>query len=215
MEQVFLAEMLRRFEGKFFMKPGLNKGKLVKWNDDRGFGFIKPSESGEEVFLHISAIRTTGRRPKVGDTIFYELVTQSDGKTRASGAAIQGVVSQSSTLQNVKPSPNKQRSAPSKRRRRKGGLIETILGLFGFVIMAGIALLQIQSSPSRSPTPITSIVKPDCVVKGNISISTGARLYHVPGMRDYSGTIIDPSKGERWFCSESEAVAAGWQRAPR
>lgn len=190
------------------MKPGLNKGQLVKWNDDRGFGFIKSSESGEEVFLHISAIRTTGRRPKVGDTIFYELVTQSDGKTRASGAAIQGVVSQSSTLQNVKP-------APSKRRRRKGGLIETILGLFVLVIMAGIVLLQIQSSPSRSPTPIASIVKPDCVVKGNISISTGARLYHVPGMRDYSGTIIDPSKGERWFCSESEAVAAGWQRAPR
>lgn len=195
------------------MKPGLSKGQLVKWNDERGFGFIKPSESGKEVFLHISAMRTTGRRPKVGDTIFYELVTQADGKPRASGAAIQGVVSQSSTLQNVKP-------APSKRRRRKGGLIETI---FGLVIMAGIVLFQIQSIPRRSPAPIASItpapiastVKPDCVVKGNISISTGARLYHVPGMRDYGGTIIDPSKGERWFCSESEAVAAGWQRAPR
>ncbi|NJN90727.1 MAG: cold shock domain-containing protein, partial [Leptolyngbyaceae cyanobacterium SL_5_14] len=69
------------------MKPGLNKGQLVKWNDDRGFGFIKPSESSREVFLHISAIKTTGRRPKVGDTIFYELVTEADGKIRASGAS--------------------------------------------------------------------------------------------------------------------------------
>lgn len=187
------------------MKPGLHKGQLVKWNDDRGFGFIKPSESGKEVFLHISAIKTTGRRPKVGDTIFYELVTEGNGKIRASGASIQGVVSQSSTLRKAKTAPDKQKI-------KKRGLRETILGIG---VLVGIVLVQMQCSPSRSPTPITSITKPSCVVKGNISITTGARLYHVPGMEDYDGTIIAPSKGERWFCSESEAVTAGWQKAPR
>jgi len=70
-------------------------------------------------------------------------------------------------------------------------------------------------SPNRLPTPITSITKPNCVIKGNISITTGNKYYHVPGMEDYDGTIIDSLKGERWFCSESEAVAAGWRRAPR
>lgn len=187
------------------MKPGLNKGQLVKWNDDRGFGFIKPNESGKEVFLHISAIKTTGRRPKVGDTIFYELVTEADGKIRASGALIQGVVSQSSTLQKVKTAPDKQKS-------KKRGLRETILGIG---VLASIVLIQMQCSPSRAPAPITSITKPGCVVKGNISIATGDKLYHVPGMEDYDGTIIDPGKGERWFCLESEAVAAGWRKAPR
>ena len=52
-----------------------------------------------------------------------------------------------------------------------------------------------------------------CAIKGNIN-SKGERIYHAPGMRSYGATRIDTSKGERWFCSEAEAVRAGW-RAPR
>ena len=53
----------------------------------------------------------------------------------------------------------------------------------------------------------------DCRIKGNIN-RDGERTYHVPGSRWYDRTKIDPSKGERWFCTEAEARAAGW-RAPR
>lgn len=52
----------------------------------------------------------------------------------------------------------------------------------------------------------------DCVIKGNIS-SKGARIYHVPGGRWYDRTKIDQAKGERFFCSEAEATAAGWRRS--
>ena len=51
-----------------------------------------------------------------------------------------------------------------------------------------------------------------CRIKGNIS-RKGKRIYHVPGGRWYDRTKISPSKGERWFCSEEEAQAAGWRRA--
>lgn len=51
-----------------------------------------------------------------------------------------------------------------------------------------------------------------CDIKGNIS-SKGERIYHVPGGRFYERTRIDQSKGERWFCSEAEAQAAGWRRS--
>lgn len=51
-----------------------------------------------------------------------------------------------------------------------------------------------------------------CAIKGNVSAS-GRRLYHVPGGRDYAATRIDPDRGERWFCTEAEARAAGWARA--
>jgi endonuclease YncB( thermonuclease family) len=51
-----------------------------------------------------------------------------------------------------------------------------------------------------------------CQIKGNISRS-GERIYHVPGARDYGPTRIDESKGERWFCSEDEALKAGWRRS--
>jgi hypothetical protein len=26
-------------------------------------------------------------------------------------------------------------------------------------------------------------------------------------------TLIEPEKGERWFCSEAEAIAAGWRKS--
>jgi hypothetical protein len=52
-----------------------------------------------------------------------------------------------------------------------------------------------------------------CTIKGNISLNTGERIYHIPGQEHYDETVITPSKGERWFCSESDAQAAGWRRA--
>jgi endonuclease YncB( thermonuclease family) len=52
-----------------------------------------------------------------------------------------------------------------------------------------------------------------CPIKGNISLE-GKRIYHTPwGSRHYGRTKINISKGERWFCSEREALDAGW-RAP-
>ncbi len=52
-----------------------------------------------------------------------------------------------------------------------------------------------------------------CSVKGNISFGTGERIYHVPGQRYYAATSIDLFNGERWFCSEQAARAAGWRKS--
>lgn len=53
-----------------------------------------------------------------------------------------------------------------------------------------------------------------CLIKGNIA-SDGEKIYHVPGQQYYDVTKIDESKGERWFCTESQAVDAGWRRSKR
>ena len=52
----------------------------------------------------------------------------------------------------------------------------------------------------------------NCLIKGNIG-STGKRIYHMPGMEWYDRTRISSGQGERWFCSEAEARAAGWRKA--
>jgi hypothetical protein len=52
-----------------------------------------------------------------------------------------------------------------------------------------------------------------CGIKGNISVRTGERIYHVPGQKYYFVTRINWSRGERWFCSEEDARAAGWRKA--
>jgi hypothetical protein len=51
-----------------------------------------------------------------------------------------------------------------------------------------------------------------CAVKGNVAAS-GARLYHLPGARSYAATRIEPARGEAWFCTEAEALAAGFRPA--
>ena len=59
------------------------EGRLAKWNDERGFGFIQPDGDGAEVFVHISAFPHDGQRPKVGERLSYEVETTPDGKQRA------------------------------------------------------------------------------------------------------------------------------------
>jgi len=52
------------------------------------------------------------------------------------------------------------------------------------------------------------------IVKGNISQESGEKIYHMPGDKDYENTKINKSKGEKIFCSESEAIENGWEKAP-
>ena len=53
-----------------------------------------------------------------------------------------------------------------------------------------------------------------CTIKGNVS-DRGERIYHVPGGQFYEATVISPTKGERWFCSEADARTAGWRKSLR
>lgn len=64
----------------------------------------------------------------------------------------------------------------------------------------------------RLPSEQTGDVSRTCAIKGNIS--SAGQVYHLPGSIDYERTVIDEDRGERWFCSEEEAKAAGW-RSPR
>ena len=54
---------------------------------------------------------------------------------------------------------------------------------------------------------------PNPTIKGNISIRTGEKIYHLPSDRYYSATQISPNIGERMFCTTGQAEAAGWRHA--
>jgi len=74
------------------MSNDFHEGKLKRWNDDRGFGFIGLEDGKGDIFIHISALSRMSRRPIAGDTITYQIQTNSDGKKRAANAKIKGVV---------------------------------------------------------------------------------------------------------------------------
>ena len=58
------------------------QGHLKSWNDEKGFGFIRPEQGSEEVFAHISAMRGA-RRPVQGDRVLYLYERAKDGRLRA------------------------------------------------------------------------------------------------------------------------------------
>src|SRR3989338_2427140 len=67
-------------------------------------------------------------------------------------------------------------------------------------------------TPTVTATPSTTQQPSSCDIKGNIS-SSDEKIYHVPGCASYNATKIDEARGEKWFCSETEALAAGWRKA--
>lgn len=64
---------------------------------------------------------------------------------------------------------------------------------------------RVPQSPDATP-------KGACAIKGNIT-ADGEKIAHEPGDAAYERTRITPAKGERWFCSADEAMAAGWRMA--
>lgn len=220
-----------------------DRGTLMRWNDDRGFGFIRPQSGGKEIFLHITALSTGSRRPQVGDVIYYTPTADQTGKLRAMNAHIQGATPPPSSKSRrpgqpsltpsrspsptplIAPSPVRQHTARQAGKQAPTKL-EQALGVGFGLISIGVVVSQFDvgrlfagwSGSSESvlvANPSGTEPHSDCDIKGNISINSGRKLYHLPGMEDYANTNIEAQHGERWFCSEAEAIAAGWQKAPR
>ena len=59
------------------------QGKIEKWNDERGFGFISSSEAGDSVFVHISSFSRSDRRPTVNEAVRYTLAFDCHGRPQA------------------------------------------------------------------------------------------------------------------------------------
>jgi hypothetical protein len=78
---------------------------------------------------------------------------------------------------------------------------------------AGLGYFAEDLSGAGMASYALSLVSPSCTIKGNVSIDSGEHIYHVPGQEYYDQTRISPQYGERWFCSEAEARAAGWRKA--
>ena len=58
-------------------------GKIKMFNQEKGFGFIKPDDDGVDVFFHVSALRD-GDEITQGKVVNFEVgVDPKSGKTKA------------------------------------------------------------------------------------------------------------------------------------
>ena len=56
------------------------QGKIIKWNDEKGFGFVVPKGGSQPVFVHVRAFYNCQRRPVVDAAINYELGSDAQGR---------------------------------------------------------------------------------------------------------------------------------------
>jgi hypothetical protein len=111
------------------------------------------------------------------------------------------------------PEQKLQMLPPSQPKRSVGWLGMAVAAVFAAAVgFVGVATVMREAT---MPTTVhfTAATHSDCRIKGNISIETGERIYHLPSQPFYTATRISPEYGERWFCTEAEARRAGWRRA--
>lgn len=51
-----------------------------------------------------------------------------------------------------------------------------------------------------------------CVIKANQLYGSDKKYYRFPGCGQYNNTLVQLYLGDRWFCTEKEAVAAGYEK---
>lgn len=74
------------------------KGRVVEWNDSKGYGFISALNGELKVFLHISKLKNKNRRPKVGDEVSFDINEEIKGRFNANNVSIVGANTIPSTI---------------------------------------------------------------------------------------------------------------------
>jgi len=123
------------------------KGRLKRWNEDKGFGFIESNSDKKDTFIHISALKRMGRRPVEGDIIEYEIHIGNDGKKRAVNAKIEGATE-------IKP---RLKRTNTKHYKKSNNLLSKLMPIILFIIIIVIYFnnFKTQQLPTSLVDPIT------------------------------------------------------------
>jgi cold shock CspA family protein len=140
-------------------------GKLKTWTDDKGFGFITPTEGGQDIFLHISEY-PKGRKPNLNEMLSFEVALNPQGKKKAVNVRVAEMLS-AGTRQDSSGS-SRQGSSGLNREPSTRGLLRRV-GMLALIVLVGWAGYQhyVGRSPSFGKgTPVQGV--------GDLSRSQGA-----------------------------------------
>lgn len=58
-------------------------GTLIRWDQARGAGVVRPAHGEGEVFVHIAAFPRDGRPPRIGELLSFDLERDAQGRPHA------------------------------------------------------------------------------------------------------------------------------------
>ena len=74
--------------GKMERRNMRKTGRIVDWNDSKGYGFIDSGDGGRQAFVHINDFPRGSRRPVEGDEVSYEESEDKRGRPKAAEARL-------------------------------------------------------------------------------------------------------------------------------
>ncbi|CAJ1346906.1 unnamed protein product [Effrenium voratum] len=97
------------------------RGIILRWHEDKGFGFIRPHDGGENIFCHVTALLDGDGSVRDGDEVVYEVEwDERKGKERAKQVEAAGGSRRKRRSSSRKRSRSRSRSGKGKKSRDRG-----------------------------------------------------------------------------------------------
>ncbi len=130
------------------------EGLLVKWNANRGFGFIAPTQGGTDLFVHGSAFPSDGLPPVIGEPLSFEIELDRDGRKRAVGIHRPSGTRPGHKVRSLSRKPRHDHSPAT---RLVAVILLLALGAFSWSKYAHRVSAYVPGSPTLSAQPAPSV----------------------------------------------------------
>lgn len=98
-------------------------GRITKWDDERGFGFISSHKGGDPIFFHVSSLHHRDGRPSLNEPVSYRVGIDPQGRRQANDVRFVGAS-----------------SAPPMRQMRPRVAVPITFALSFLIVIAALAL---------------------------------------------------------------------------
>lgn len=127
------------------------EGTVKSWNDAKGFGFLAPTQGGQDIFVHVSSLPRGTGTPRVGQVFTFEVELNRDGKKCAVKVAHAG---------QPLPAANRTRSGHSARRSPFASIVGALLVVVIAVAMYGKVSGFFARANGPGPGEVESVQQP-------------------------------------------------------
>ncbi|MBR5951205.1 MAG: excalibur calcium-binding domain-containing protein [Actinomycetaceae bacterium] len=121
-------------------------GTIVKWNDERGFGFIKEDVTGSEIFAHIKDFKKRAV-PKVGEKVLFGIGHDKSGRKKACDVLFADKAQPSGDARAAHTRQRKNSRQDS--RRKKNTIFETLIVVAIIGVVGGVLYPKLEARHHR------------------------------------------------------------------